>query len=49
MDAVRSQTTDGEVVRFKYETVQLELLGRKENSDVIEVLDQLPAAREGET
>ena len=42
MDAVRSQTTDGEVVRFKYEPVQLELLGRKENLDVIEVPDSVP-------
>ena len=29
IDAVRSQTTNGEAIRFKYEPVQLELMGRK--------------------
>jgi len=42
VDAVRSQTTNGEVVRFKYEPVQLELLGRKEILDVIEVPESVP-------
>jgi clan AA aspartic protease len=42
VDAVRSQTTNGEVVRFKYEPVQLELMGRKENFDVIEVPESVP-------
>jgi clan AA aspartic protease len=42
VDAVRSQTTNGEVVRFKYEPVQLELMGRKENFDVIEVPELVP-------
>jgi clan AA aspartic protease len=42
VDAVRSNTTNGEVVRFKYEPVQLELLGRKENFDVIELPESVP-------
>jgi clan AA aspartic protease len=42
VDAVRSQTTNGEVVRFKFEPVQVELMGRKENSDVIEVPETVP-------
>jgi clan AA aspartic protease len=40
--AVRSHTTNGEVVRFKYEPVQLELMGRQENFDVIEVPESVP-------
>ena len=42
MDAVRSRTTNGGAVRFKYEPVQLELMGRKENFDVIEVPESVP-------
>jgi clan AA aspartic protease len=42
VDAVRSQTTNGEAIRFKYEPVQLELMGRKENFDVIEVPESVP-------
>lgn len=42
VDAVRSQTTNGEAVRLKYEPVQLELMGRKENFDVIEVPESVP-------
>src|SRR5437867_754904 len=42
VDAVRSQTTNGEAIRFKYEPVQLELMGRKENFDVIEVPETDP-------
>jgi predicted aspartyl protease len=42
VDAVRSQTTNGEVIRFKYEPVQIELMGRKENFDVIEIRNQCP-------
>ena len=34
VDTVRSQTTNGEAIRYKYEPVQLELMGRKENFDV---------------
>ena len=40
VDAVRSRTTNGEAVRFKYEPVQLELMGRRENFDVIEDREQ---------
>ena len=39
---VRSQTTNGEALRFKYEPVQLELMGRRENFDVIEVPESVP-------
>jgi predicted aspartyl protease len=42
VDTVRSQTTHGEVIRYKYEPVQLELMGRKENFDVIEVPESVP-------
>ena len=42
VDAVRSQTTNGEAIRFKYEPVQLELMGRKENFDVIELPESVP-------
>jgi clan AA aspartic protease len=42
VDAVRSQTTNGEAIRFKYEPVQLELMGRKESFDVIEVPESVP-------
>jgi len=41
-DVVRSRTTNGEVLRFKYEPVQLELMGRRENFDVIEVPESVP-------
>ncbi len=41
-DTVRSQTTNGEVIRYKYEPVQLELMGRRENFDVIEVPEAVP-------
>ncbi len=42
VDTVRSQTTNGEALRYKYEPVQLELLGRKENFDVIEEPEAVP-------
>src|SRR5881409_509844 len=42
VDAVRSQTTNGEAIPFKYEPVQLELMGRKENFDVIEAPESVP-------
>ena len=42
VDTVRSQTTNGEAIRYKYEPVQLELMGRKENFDVIEVPENVP-------
>jgi len=41
-DAVRSQTTNGEVIRYKYEPVALELMGRRENFDVIEAPENVP-------
>lgn len=41
-DIVRSQATNGEAIRYKYEPVQLELMGRKENFDVIEVPESVP-------
>jgi clan AA aspartic protease len=42
VDAVRSRTTNGEAIRFEYEPVQVELMGRKENVDVIEVPETVP-------
>ena len=42
VDTVRSQTTNGDVIRYKYEPVQLELMGRRENFDVIEVPENVP-------
>src|SRR5207247_6616005 len=41
-DTVRSQTTNGEAIRYKYEPVQLELMGRRENFDVIEIPENVP-------
>jgi len=41
-DTVRSQTTNGEAIRYKYEPVELELMGRRENFDVIEVPESVP-------
>ncbi len=41
-DTVRSQTTNGEALRYKYEPVQLELMGRRENFDVIEIPENVP-------
>ena len=42
VDAVRSRTTNGEAIRFQYEPVQLELMGRKGNFDVIEIPESVP-------
>jgi clan AA aspartic protease len=42
VDTVRSQTTNGEAIRYKYEPVQLELMERRENFDVIEVPESVP-------
>ena len=36
-DAVRSRTTNGDAIRYKYEPVELEVMGRRETFDVIEV------------
>ena len=41
-DTVRSKTTNGDVIRYKYEPVQLELMGRPENFDVIEIPEEVP-------
>ena len=41
-DAVRSKTTNGDALRFKYESVQLELMDRRENFDVIEIPENVP-------
>ncbi len=41
-DTVRSQTTNGPTVRYKCEPVQLELMGRRENFDVIEIPENVP-------
>jgi len=41
-DTVRSKTTNGDVIRYKYEPVQLELMGRRENFDVIEIPEEVP-------
>ncbi len=41
-DSVRSQTTNGEAIRYKFEPVELELMGRRENFDVIEVPENVP-------
>ena len=41
-DTVRSKTTNGDAIRFKYEPVQLELMGRGEIFEVIEVPEEVP-------
>jgi len=41
-DAVRSRTTNSDVVRYKYEPVRLEFMGRHENFDVVEVPEEVP-------
>ena len=41
-DTVRSKTTNGEAIRYKYGPVQLELMGRRENFDVVEVPEDVP-------
>jgi clan AA aspartic protease len=41
-DTVRSQTTNGDVIRYKYEPVALELMGRRENFDVVEIPENVP-------
>ena len=42
VDTVRSRTTNGDALRYNYEPVQLELMGRTENFDVIEVPENVP-------
>jgi len=41
-DTVRSRTSNGDAIRYKYEPVRLELMGRRENFDVIEVPEDVP-------
>ena len=41
-DTVRSQTTNGDAIRYKYEPVELELMERRETFDVIEVPENVP-------
>ena len=41
-DTVRSRTSNGDVIRFKYEPVRLELMGRHEDFDVVEVPEAVP-------
>jgi predicted aspartyl protease len=41
-DTVRSRTTNGDVIRYKYEPVRLELMGRHENFDVVEMPEETP-------
>ncbi|MCX6874801.1 MAG: retropepsin-like aspartic protease [Verrucomicrobia bacterium] len=41
-DTVRSRTTNGDTIRYKYEPVELELMERRETFDVIEVPENVP-------
>jgi predicted aspartyl protease len=41
-DTVRSQASNGEALRYKYEPVELDLMGRHENFDVVEVPESVP-------
>ena len=41
-DTVRSKTTNGDALRFKYASVRLELMGRAEEFSVIEVPEDVP-------
>jgi len=43
-DTVRSRTSNGNVIRYKYEPVRLELMGRHENFDADEVPEDKPNA-----
>ena len=40
--AVRSETTNGQAVRAKYEPVELELMDRRESFEVIEIPEDVP-------
>jgi len=39
---VRSETTNGQAIRYKYEPVELELLDRRESFDVVEIPETVP-------
>ena len=41
-DTIRSRRTNADAIRNKYEPVQLELMGRRENFDVVEVPEDVP-------
>ncbi len=41
-DRLLSRTSNGNVIRYKYEPVRLELMGRHENFDVVEVPEEVP-------
>lgn len=41
-DTVRSKTTNGDAIRHKYEPVRLELMGRGEVFEVIDVPEEVP-------
>ena len=41
-DRLLSRTSNGSVLRYKYEPVRLELMGRHENFDVVEVGENVP-------
>jgi clan AA aspartic protease len=41
-DTVRSKTTNGDAIRYRYEPVRLELMGRAEEFSVIEVPEEVP-------
>jgi clan AA aspartic protease len=41
-DSVRSRTANGDVIRFRYEPVRLEVMGRHGNFDVVEVPEEVP-------
>ena len=42
VDTVRSRTTNGDALRYKYEPVQLELMGRREMFDVMDAPQAAP-------
>ena len=41
-DTVRSKTTNGDAIRYRYEPVLLELMGRAEEFGVVEVPEDVP-------
>ena len=41
-DTVRTRATNGQALRGKYEPVQLELMDRRENFDVVEIPEDVP-------
>jgi clan AA aspartic protease len=41
-NTIRSQTTNGDAIRYKYEPVELEFMERRETFDVIEIPETVP-------